>query len=68
MEPAETGEVREVGGSAVLPVPEVVEVAPVGGGVAAGEDTPAVAGVGGASLGSVGVTLGAPEVEGDPVG
>ena len=43
VEAAEAGEVPQVGGSAVVPPPDVVEVGVAGGDVASGEDAAAVA-------------------------
>ena len=62
---AQRDEIREVGRAAFVPVEHVMVVAPVDGGVAAGEGAATVADRDGAALGDGGEPVGVADIDGD---
>ncbi len=64
--PAERDQIGEIGGPTLVPVDHVMVVAPVDGGVAAGEGAPAVADGDGSTLCDGGEPLGVADIDRDP--
>jgi hypothetical protein len=66
MSPAQQGQIRQIGGATIQPVPEMVALAPGQGPVTVGEDPAAVADREGAALGGVTTRLARPRSRGWP--